>query len=846
MIKICLIKLLSITEKGKTMNKIFQKTQNNIYAFFIIFIVSILSLKTGADINEKKTSVMNTSKIFKEISKTQIPFIINEGQLDKSVRYYTHTLAGPVYVTNNCEIIYSLSHKSDNGMIDGLVVKEKFGDKAGVKISGENLTATKINYFKGNDKSSWKKNLKTYNRLSLGDIKDGISMDLNAYGNNIEKIFTIQPGADVRDIKVSISGINEMEVNSNGELTLKSTAGNISFTKPLAYQEISGNRKYVDVAYTLNESEYSFDVGDYNRDLPLFIDPLLASTLLGGWCDEISYGPFIELDDTGNVYISGFTCTTNFPTSVGAFQGNYGGGQLDCFVAKFNNDLTSLVACTFLGGSGFETECSMTLDNDGNIFAGGYTDSQNFPTTPGAYNETNNGAYDIFISKLSNDLSTLISSTYIGGSSNDGFESNRINLMVGQNGDLYVAGQSRSDDFPTTTGAYDTTFNGAGPYEQSGDAVVFRMDNTLSTLIASTYLGGSSDEFRVSIAQDENENIFVSTATYSSNIPIIPGGGYDEIFNGLTDVFISKLSNDLTTQLAATYLGGGSGEIPLVIEAGENNNIYLCGFTSSSNYPTIPGVYDEIYNGGGDDGFISKFDNNLTTLLASTFLGGSAADGGQDLVLYKGEIYITGKTLSSNFPIISGTYDDTYNGGTEHGDMFVSKMDSNLTTLFASTFLGGTDDEKPFGIEVDTSGNVFVGGFTHSSDYPTTAGAYDRTFGGIRDVVVAKFNLTPMVGVAEDVITPIEFELYQNYPNPFNPTTTIRFTIPQDVRRETQDVKLILYDVLGYEITTLVNEEKPAGEYIVEFDATALSSGIYFYRIQTGSFIQTKKMILMK
>jgi hypothetical protein len=178
--------------------------------------------------------------------------------------------------------------------------------------------------------------------------------------------------------------------------------------------------------------------------------------------------------------------------------------------------------------------------------------------------------------------------------------------------------------------------------------------------------------------------------------------------------------------------------------------------------------------------------------------------------------------------------------------MFVSKMDSNLTTLFASTFLGGTDDEKPFGIEVDTSGNVFVGGFTHSSDYPTTAGAYDRTFGGIRDVVVAKFNLTPMVGVAEDVITPIEFELYQNYPNPFNPTTTIRFTIPQDVRRETQDVKLILYDVLGYEITTLVNEEKPAGEYIVEFDATALSSGIYFYRIQTGSFIQTKKMILMK
>ena len=150
-----------------------------------------------------------------------------------------------------------------------------------------------------------------------------------------------------------------------------------------------------------------------------------------------------------------------------------------------------------------------------------------------------------------------------------------------------------------------------------------------------------------------------------------------------------------------------------MVEIGENGNVYLCGYTTSSNFPTTLGVYDEDYNGGGEDGFITKFDNNLTTLLASTFIGGSAAERGQDLVLYKDEIYIVGKTLSPNFPIIPGTYDDDYNGGTEHGDMFVSRLDSNLTTLYASTFLGGTDDEKPFGIEVDISGNVIVGGFTH-------------------------------------------------------------------------------------------------------------------------------------
>ena len=144
-----------------------------------------------------------------------------------------------------------------------------------------------------------------------------------------------------------------MEISSNGELVLNSVAGNVAFTKPIAYQQVSGKRNYVDVAYAINESEYSFDVGDYNQNLPLYIDPLLASTMLGGWCDEISYGPFIELDDTGNVYISGFTYYPNFPTSIGAFQTSYGGGQLDCFVAKFNSDLTELLSCTFLGGSGF-------------------------------------------------------------------------------------------------------------------------------------------------------------------------------------------------------------------------------------------------------------------------------------------------------------------------------------------------------------------------------------------------------------------------------------------------------------------------------------------------------------
>jgi hypothetical protein len=824
------------------MNKVHSKYRSINYPVLILcFLASYLFLKTEFNNNFQEAIKKNRSEINSDVSKVQVPFIENKGQVDRSVQYYAQISAGSVFITDSGKIFYSLYDKIEEKFINGVVFKETFGDYSGDQITGKGLSTTKVNYFKENNRSSWGKNLPTYNQVKLGHVYDGISVDLRAYGNNVEKIFTVQPGANTRDIRVNISGVDKLEVTDTGELLLESSAGNVSFTKPIAYQEISvGEKEYVDVAYVVEENNYSFDVGDYNSEIPLIIDPLLSSTMLGGWCDEISYGPFIEVDDTGNVYLSGFTCTPSFPTSVGAFQSSYAGGDLDCFIAKFNNDLTQLLASTFIGGSNWETECSITLDKDGNIYAGGYTNSQNFPTTTGAYSESKNGGYDIFISKLSNDLTTLIASTYIGGSSNDGYESNRIDLIVGENGDLYLAGQSRSADFPTTPGAYDTTFNGVGPYEQSGDVVVVKMDSTLSTLIASTYLGGSNDEFRVSITLDQSEHVFVSTSTYSGNISSAPGG-YDESFNGFTDVFISKLSNDLTTQLASTYLGHMGGEVPFVVEIGENENLYLCGYTTSLDFPTTTGVYDEIYNGGTEDVFISKFDNNLTTLLSSTFFGGNDAERGQALVMKSGNLYITGKTLSADFPIVPGTYDDDYNGGTEHGDIFVSRMDSNLATLYASTFLGGSGDEKPFGIAVDTSGNVFIGGFTHSSDYPTTEGAYDRTFGGIRDVTVAKLLLEPTTVVDEYVEIPKEFDLIQNYPNPFNPVTIIKFYLP------TQSfVSLNVYDVLGNEVTTLIETEKRAGSYEIEFDATGLTSGIYFYRLKAEQYFEIKKMVLLK
>jgi hypothetical protein len=805
------------------------------------------------------------TKFKSQLSSLDIPFITNEGQFDMDVKFYARTIGGTAFVTESGDIIYSLTNRLGEKSISGIDFKEHFVGHKQNKISGKDPSTTKVNLYRGRDRNEWRNGIPTFEMIDMGEVWDGIGLTLKAHNNNIEKIFTIAAGANPGDIRIGISGMRGLNVNDAGELEVLSLKGLISFTKPVAYQENPGWREYIEVAYAVDGNEYGFSIGDYDRETTLFIDPLLASTILGGWCDDICYGPFIETDVSGNVYLSGFTCTPTFPTSLGAYQRNYAGGQLDCFISKFNSDLTTLLASTFLGGSGFETECTIALDDSGNIYAGGFTNSQDFPTTPGAYNEDPNGNYDIFISKLDNDLTTLIASTYIGGSSNDGYESNRIDLVVGESGDLYFVAQSSSDDFPTTPGAYDSSYNGSG-FIVSGDAVIARMDRNLTTLQASTYLGGSLDELRVSIALDENENVFVCTGTYSSDLST-PGTAYDRDYNGSGDVFIAKLSSDLTTLAASTYLGSGYEEIPHVIEIDGNGNAFISGYTQSSNFPTTPGVFDEVFNAGGEDGFISKFDNGLTTLLASTFLGGNDLDRSQALVIHEsGDIYVTGKTMSEDFPIIPGTYDDDYNGGgsDEHGDIFVSKLDVDLTVLKASTFLGGSDDEKPFGIAFDGSGNVFVGGFTHSNDYPTSEGAYDRSFDGIRDVIVAKLHLEPDLGVEEyagnenQAALPRTIRLSQNYPNPFNPSTTISFEIPALKEGESPEfigsarkVKLTLYDTRGRHVRRLIDSGLNPGGHKVVWDGKddkgeSVPSGIYFCTLKMGEKVVRRKITLLK
>jgi hypothetical protein len=342
------------------------------------------------------------------------------------------------------------------------------------------------------------------------------------------------------------------------------------------------------------------------------------------------------------------------------------------------------------------------------------------------------GGGDVFVSKLDSGLTTLLASAFLGGSGWD-YGQSITACPTGMPGAVYVTGVTASSDFPTTSGAYMTTFNGVY------DVFVSRLNSGLTTLQASTFLGGSGWDYGQSITFDMTGAVYVTGTTASSDFLMpMPPGGYDTTFNGVCDAFVSKLNGGLTNLLKATFLGGTGADwgYSLIRSGGF---VYVTGATASSDFPMpFAGAFDTIYNNGGDV-FVSRLNSGLTTLQRSTFLGGAGADAGYSLIRSGGFVYVTGTTASSDFPMpFAGAFDTSYNGG---GDAFVSRLNSGLTPfLQRSTFLGGTGADVGYSITRNAAGFVYVTGVTASSNFPVTSGAYMTTYNGNNDVFVSRLN----------------------------------------------------------------------------------------------------------
>ena len=325
----------------------------------------------------------------------------------------------------------------------------------------------------------------------------------------------------------------------------------------------------------------------------------------------------------------------------------------------------------------------------------------------------------------------LLYGTFLGGSSED----EGYGIALDGNGATYVTGYTVSSGFPTTPGAFDTSYNG------TGDLFVAKLNAAGTALEYATFLGGGSEDagwVGWNIAVDGSGAAYVAGHTKSSDFPTT-AGAFDTDFNGIADGFVVKLNPTGTALEYSTFLGGSGTDGCVGIALDGSGAAYIAGYTWSSGFPTTPGAFDTSYNDAGDL-FVTKLNATGSALDYSTFLGGGDVEEGRRIVAAdSGEAYVTGRTESSNFPTTVGAFDTSYNGG-EWGDVFVVKLNTAGSALEYGTFLGGTDSDEGYHIAVDEGGAAYITGYTSSSGFPTTPGAFDTSFNGIGDAFVAKLN----------------------------------------------------------------------------------------------------------
>jgi hypothetical protein len=485
-----------------------------------------------------------------------------------------------------------------------------------------------------------------------------------------------------------------------------------------------------------------FNVGAYDPTRPLIIDPVLTySSYLGG--SGFDQGYAIAIDSLGNAYVTGATAAIDFPTTPGAFQTNYGGG--DAFVSKINPSGSALVYSTYLNGASGN---GIAVDAHGNAYITGDAGTTNFPTTAGAFQTAPMG-FDTFITKLNPAGSALVYSARFGGNLDDFGRG----IALDSAGNAYITGwtvcRSTVCTFPTAN-AFQPNYAGG-----NNDAFVTKINSGGSALIYSTYLGGGkiingTDDWGQAIAVDSLGSAYVTGYTFSPDFPVT-AGAFDTARAGL-DAFVTKFSPDGASLVYSTFLGGAGHEQGQGIAVDASGNAYVTGLTESSDspftsvnegFPVTPGAFQ---TKGSFDAFVTKLNPTGSALIYSTYLGGNKdVDRGWAIALDdSGNVYITGDTISNNFPV-SNAIQASYGGGLS--DAFVTKLNATGSGLIYSTFLGGNLSDEGRGIAADRSGEVYVTGDTSSANFPTANPLQVNNGGGINnhdDAFVVKIgNIGP-------------------------------------------------------------------------------------------------------
>jgi hypothetical protein len=654
-------------------------------------------------------------------------FLENKGQMGEGGGLY-YARGDPISVAFGIGwFAYDL-----RGHLSGTLVRVDF-DGANERLPrGDEPTNLVSNFIRGGDRDQWTQGVRAFGEVHYDDLWDGIDLWFYFRDEHLKYDLNVGPGADPSQLRFVVQGSDCMKTESvTGDLLINTIEGTIRDDAPLAYQSTSYHTAGIDVRFKVGPPDtYSFEVGAYDPGLPLVIDPGVEfSTLIGG----LGYdgGEDLCIDGSGNILVTGYTSSTDFPSTPGSYNSTSNitpFNNRDAVVLRLSSDGSELLLSTFLGGNKYDMGDRILIGNDGSIYVAGRTTSLDFPTTEGALSSENGGSTDLFISKLDVNGSQLLYSTYFGGEYGETVKG----ITLDEVGRFHMTGGTWSGDLPVTDGAYCTTYNG------NGDNYVLKLSQDLEHISYCTYIGGASADRPNDIAIDSEGRAVITGSTNSRDFPLTP-----EAFNYTSDwnrlnVFVLSLNVTGSSVVFSSVFGGRGSDEACGLALGPDDSINLVGIAGDiRGFPKTQGTY-RTSNSENTDVFVIKMPSNASSLTLSSVFGGRNADGGTSIALDgNGSFIITGYTYGSGFPVS----DNAANyGKTGSYDAFIAKLHPEGSFLMHSVLIGGKGSDRTMSMRLDEDA-VIITGYTDGNEFSTTKGAYCATASGKTDIFIIRYEL---------------------------------------------------------------------------------------------------------
>ncbi|MFH2143725.1 MAG: PKD domain-containing protein, partial [Bacteroidota bacterium] len=653
-----------------------------------------------------------------------------------------------------------------------------------VKITGTDSYSHYTSYFIGKDKSKWVSAARNFKKINYTDLYNGVDLHIYQNEDNLKYDIILHPGSDPKEIVFEYEGPDKIIISENGDLIINTSVGNIVEKSPYAYQNIDGKVVDIGCKYILSGNKLKFKIGKYDNKYDLIIDPdLIFSTFSGSYSNNFGYTA--TYDAEGYLYSGSTAFGPDYPTTIGAYQIAFNGAHTDMALTKWDLTGSFMIWSTLLGGSNDELPHSIYVNNENELIVYGTSGSLDFPTTTNAFQTSFAGGTsvytyglgvdlfngtDIVVARIGNDGTSLTASTYIGGSGNDGLNVSAIlrynyadeargEVFVDLENKIYIVSSTNSTDFPVTSGAFQTTYGGGDL-----DGCVIKLNNDLTTIEWSSYLGGSGDDGSYSLEVDDLNNIYVTGGTFSTNFPTTAGSYQPAFAGGSSDAYITHISENGQSILNSTYYGSVTYDQAFFVEKDNQGYVYILGQTEA---PGSTFIFNAGYSVPNSGQFVTKFTPDLSTREFSTVFG--KGSGQPDisptafLVDVCNKLYISGwGGTINNAPYGHGgnTFNlpvtwDAYQNTTDGSDFYIAVLEDDVSSLVYATFMGSpTSSEHVDGgtSRFSKKGKIYqavCAGCWGDSGFPTTPSAWSNVNNNSCNLAVFKFDFLLPITIAD-------------------------------------------------------------------------------------------------